>query len=199
MGKNEFENIDLSAEKLQKEKEIDALVIRSQGGDSAAFAEIYDIFVQKVYRYIFFKINNDDDALDLTESVFLKVWQSIRSYKKGKYNFSAWLFRIAHNLVVDHYRLHKVHAPLDYNLEDKKQHSDPRNAVEQSIGRDNLRSALLRLKDSYRQILVLRYINELENEEIARIMKKSEGSLRVLKHRALHDLKRVFKEMGIKH
>lgn len=173
------------------------LVAQAQNGDTASFAKIYDFYVDAIYRYIYFKVPKDD-ALDLTESVFLKVWENLRSYRVSEGStFSSWLYRIAHNAVVDHYRLHKEYAELDTNIPDEKKDTDPVTMTERRMGQETLRTAISKLKKSYQQIILLKYINELENHEIARVLGRSEGSLRILKFRALKALKRVLENMNI--
>ncbi len=181
-----------------QEPEINALVQKAQSGNTEAFAGLYDIFIQPVYRYIFFKVSKED-ALDLTESVFLKVWENIKSYSKMKGAFSSWVFKIAHNAVVDYYRLNREHVDLDsVVLPDESRDSDPRFLTENRLNQDLLRKALAKLKKKYQDVLLLRFVNGLEHREIARIMRRSEGSLRILKFRALQELKKVLKDMNIR-
>jgi RNA polymerase sigma-70 factor (ECF subfamily) len=102
------------------EKQLEALVVESQKGDSEAFAQLYDVYVTPIYRYIFYKVKKED-VEDLTEVLFMKAWENIGKYRKQKNkSFKAWLFRIAHNLVVDHYRLTREHNSLDPRLRDTK-------------------------------------------------------------------------------
>jgi RNA polymerase sigma-70 factor, ECF subfamily len=180
------------------EPEINVFVQKAQSGDTEAFAKLYDIFIQPVYRYIFFKVDKNE-ALDLTESVFLKVWEHLKSYNKLKGAFSSWVFKIAHNAVVDHYRLKREHVDLDdVVLPDESKEADPRFLAENRLNQALLRVALSKLKKKYQDVLLLRYVNGLEHREIARIMRRSEGSLRILKFRALQSLKKVMEDMNIK-
>lgn len=180
-----------------QEPEINILVQKAQMGDTEAFAKLYDIFIQPVYRYVYYKVRKDD-ALDLTESVFLKVWEHLKSYSKLKGAFSSWVFKIAHNVVVDHYRLQREHVDIDaIDLPDENRESDPKFITENRLNQDLLRQALSKLKKKYQDVLVLRYINGLEHREIARIMRRSEGSLRILKFRALQSLKKIMEDMNI--
>ena len=179
------------------EPEVALLVDKAQKGDTEAFAKLYDYFIQPVYRYIFFKVPKED-ALDLTESVFLKVWEHLKSYSKIKGSFSSWIFKIAHNLVVDHYRLQREQVSIDdLNLPDESRDADPAFFTENRMNQETLRLALSKLKKKYQDIIVLRYVNGLEHREIARIMRKSEGSLRILKMRALQSLKKVLEDMNV--
>lgn len=183
----------------QNKSDIEELVIRFQNGEKEAFSEIYQFFVEKVYKYFFFK-TTQEEALDLTETVFLKVWDNIRKYQKKKgASFSAWIFTIARNLLIDHYRNHKEFTELT-NLEpDKKQDNQPIFNTERVLSRDYLKKALGKLKESYSEIVVLAFLNDLSNEEIAYLLNKNEGTVRVLKFRALKELKKILLEMGIKY
>lgn len=191
------ENRALPPNQEQERQTIEQLVERAQSGDMDAFAEIYDHYVERVYKYFFFK-TAQEEAFDLTENVFLRVWENLRQYRrKSDASFAAWLFRIAHNLLVDHYRLRKEQLELDERHPDQRDESSPVFQAERSLGRHSLKVALSRLKENYREVVTLSYINGLSNEEIARVLNKSEGTLRVLKFRALRELKRVLEEMGI--
>ena len=179
------------------EPEINVLVQKAQVGDTDAFAKLYDYFVQPVYRYIFFKVSKND-ALDLTESVFLKVWEHLKYYSKLKGGFSSWVFKIEHNVVVDYYRLQREHVDLDdVVLPDESRESDPKFMTENRLNQEVLRAALSKLKKKHQDVLLLRYVNGLEHREIARIMRRSEGSLRILKFRALQALRKVMRDMNI--
>lgn len=178
------------------EDRIDLLVVRSQKGDAEAFGELYDILINSIYRYIYYRANQRE-VEDLTELVFLKVWENIRKYKKGNTTFKAWVFRIAHNLLVDHYRTHRSISSLDYNIRDMRKESDPVHVAELQLNNEILVSALAKLKKNYREVLVLKFINELENDEIARVLNKREGSVRVLQFRALNALRKELESSGV--
>lgn len=177
-------------------EQIEDLVVKAQNADIDAFGKLYDHFIDQIYRYVYFKVGKDE-ALDLTENVFLKTWENLKSYRKGDKQFSSWLFRIAHNVVVDHYRLSKESLSLDMDLPDNKRQNDPIVLTEQKLGSESLRKAIGKLKKKYQQIIILKYINELENYEIARVMHRSEGSLRILKFRALKALKQILENMNV--
>lgn len=193
------QNPELQADKEQEKDRIEQLVQNVQKGDVQSFARIYEHYVDKVYKYFFFKASQEE-AFDLTENLFLKVWENIRQYqRKSGASFAAWMFRIAHNQLVDHYRVETPKAELDPQYPDQRIDVSPVFLTEQSLSRGNLKTALSKLKDPHREIITFTYINGFSNEEIAQIMNKTEGSLRVLKFRALRDLKRILEEMGIKY
>jgi RNA polymerase sigma-70 factor, ECF subfamily len=177
-----------SSDLNQRKDEIEALVVRVKEGDGEAFAVIYDILVDYIYRYVYYRVDKSD-AEDLVEMVFLKVWENIGKYKPKKRAFTAWVFRIAHNLVVDYYRSAKDRAY-------KREHN-PIRVTEHSMNIDVLKKAMGKLKKNYQEIILHKFINELSNPEIARILKKSEGSLRILQHRALSALKKELNDLGL--
>jgi len=180
--------------------EIEAFVKQSQDGDHDAFAKLYDIFIDPIYRYVYYRVNADD-AEDIVETVFLKVWENLARYKSTKKAFSAWVFRIAHNLVVDYYRASKErrHDELPEDLKTHQREHSPIKQTEQALDSEILKIAIKKLKKNYQEVIVYKFINDLSNPEIAEILKRSEGSLRILQHRALKALKRELGDMGIKY
>ncbi len=176
--------------------EIESLVAASQRGRSEAFGKLYDLFVDPIYRYLYYRAGAAE-AEDLTELVFLKTWENIRSYRPRNRRFSAWLFRIAHNVVVDFYRSNHFKAELSEDIPDLRIEADSINRTHRHFDQKILGRAMKELKDHYRQILVLKYMNDLSNEEIAQIMGRSQAALRILQFRALKSLKCVLESMGV--
>jgi len=190
-------NLDLNSNRDNKKNLIEKLVKRAQFGDMNAFAGIYDYYVDRIYKYFYFKTSNEE-AFDLTENLFLSVWDNLSMYKPRKdSSFSAWIFRIAHNALVDYYRVKKDVLPLDERHSDQRRENSPVIFAERNLSKTCLKTALSRLKDKYREVITLSYISGFSNEEIARILNKNDGNLRVLKFRALRELKKILEEMGI--
>lgn len=163
------------------------LIRRARAGDAGAYGELYDAHVERIYRYIFFRVTDIETAEDLTSGVFLKAWENIRRYRPGG-PFVAWLYTIARNTVIDHYRTRKPAVGLDEvvlfeeaALDDGLDRQD-----EAAVLRDGLRG----LTDDQHEVLTLRFIEELDTEQIARRMHKSEGAIRALQMRALQALAR---------
>lgn len=176
--------------------EVEELVKLAQNGDVQAFGKLYDFYVQKIYRYFFFKVSQAE-AFDLTENVFLKAWENLKKYQQQSgAGFSAWLFKIAHNQLVDFYRQFREHGELNQEIEDTRQESSPKSLTEVSLSQEMVRLAMGKLKKSFQEILTVCYLNDFDNEEAARILNKSEGALRVQKFRALQEMKKVLTEMG---
>lgn len=176
--------------------EIESFVFAAQRGDSESFAKLYDIFINPIYRYVYYRVGRQD-AEDLTELVFLKTWENIRQYKSGQKSFSSWLFRIAHNIVIDHYRATRLNGELSENIKDERREAEPQLLAHKHFDNVVLEKAMRELKDHYRQIVVLKYINDLSNEEIGHITGRTQTSLRILQFRALRALRRILERMGV--
>lgn len=182
------------------EEEIEGLVKGAQKGDQESFAGIYDLFIDLIYRYVYYRVA-PSEAEDLVENVFLKVWENIRQYKPKKRSFSAWVFRIAHNLIIDHYRASKNGntQELDPRFPDLDREHNPIGKVQNTLDKEVLRTAISKLKKPYQEVIIHKYINEFSNKETAEILKKSEGSLRILQFRALKALKKELEDIGVKY
>ncbi|MBU1152003.1 RNA polymerase sigma factor [Patescibacteria group bacterium] len=179
----------------EKAEEIEDLVLLVQKGDKEAFSDLYNLLIDPIFRYVYYKVNQAE-VDDIVETVFLKVWENIKQYKPQKKSFSAWVFRIAHNLVIDHYRSSKTFDELDYKIADYKREHNPIKTTEDTLEQNLLRRAMGKLKDNYREFLIYKFVNDLSNREIAQMIGKSEGSLRILQFRALKALKQELEEMG---
>lgn len=181
-------------------EEIEALVKKVQmKADQEAFADLYHYFVDRIYRYVFYRVKSEDSE-DLVEMVFVKAWENIRQYKRANRTFSAWIFRIAHNLVVDYYRASKDRVEeLDFQYADSKDEANPVKLAELSLTHSSLKKAISKLKKQYQDVVVLKFINELSNKEIAYLLGKNEGTLRILQFRALRALKEELKKEGVEY
>lgn len=180
-----------------QEQEIQQLVQRVKDGDRDAFGTLYDLFADRVHRYLYFRVDKDD-AEDLMETVFVKAWEKIHQYKPGSSAFASWLFRIAHNLLVDHYRLNHSVEALTEEYQEYRSEYHPKITTERKVESDALRDGLKKLKDEYQQVLVLKYINGFSNQEVSEMLQKSEGGVRILQYRALRALRTVLEDMGFK-
>lgn len=161
------------------------------------YAELYDLFVDKIYRFIFFKVSNQEEAQDLTADVFLRVWQYIQDKKKVG-NFKALLYQVAKNRVIDHYR-QKSRADVLTDEEILKEIEDARGEdfvkeLEIKSEIKSLESFLGQLKAEYQEVLLLKYVEGYSNGEIAKILDKSSSNVRVLSHRALKILQNLISE-----
>jgi RNA polymerase sigma-70 factor (ECF subfamily) len=172
------------------------LVRRAKEGDQQAFAQLYEENFDKIYRYVALKIGDRIEAEDMTQQVFLNALRSITSFKWRGVPFTAWLYRIAHNQVVDHLRKRKkqVAAPLEESLLESD--SDPQRMAEQSLDIEQLLSATRRLTEAQREVISLRFTSGLPIGEVARIMGKSQGAVKALQHSAILALRRILSVSG---
>lgn len=179
------------------DKQIAKLAKGWRRGDKDSFSKLYDHFIDNIFRFIYFKVNNND-AEDLTELTFIKAWERRKKYDPAKGAFSSWLYTIARNTVIDHYRVSKEVYELDYNTTDDSRRSDPKGLVEESLNADKLRKAINKLPENYRDILLLRFIEDMDYAEVAEYLGKSEGAVRITQFRAIKELRKVLDKMGFK-
>ncbi|MFC2044805.1 sigma-70 family RNA polymerase sigma factor [Chloroflexota bacterium] len=171
------------------------LVRRAQQNDQRAFAELYEAYFDKIYRYIVLKIGDRTDAEDMTQQVFLKALKSISSFKWKGTPFSAWLYRIAHNQVVDHLRK-KTTRQTDLLNEELPLASDspfdnPQKLTEHSLNMEQLMASTRKLTEAQREVISLRFTSDLPTAQVAKIMGKSEGAIKALQHAAITALRKT--------
>ncbi len=158
------------------------------------FSQLYDQYIDKIYRFVFLRVNSQEVAEDLTSETFLRGWRSFKDEEKKIINPSAFLYQIARNLVIDFYRekgkvqvVSAESTPINdprINLEEKALLGSDIDTVKQAIGN---------LKEDYQAVVIWHYLDDLSVPEIANVMEKPEGTIRVMLHRALKALK---KELG---
>jgi len=170
----------------------ESLVRRAQHRDQEAFAQLYEEHFDKIYRYVTLKIGNETEAEDMTQQVFLNALQSISSFKWKGIPFSAWLFRIAHNQVVDYLRSKKRTAvPLDESLASND--NNPQLVVEQKLDIEQLLLATKQLTEAQREVISLRFTSELPIAQVAKAMGKSQGAVKALQHSAIVALRKTLR------
>ncbi len=167
------------------------LVRRAQQQDQEAFAQLYERHFDKIYRYIALKIGNRMEAEDMTQQVFLKALRSISSYKWKDIPFSAWLYRIAHNQVVDYLRKKTRHPTTTLDEPLAISDSNPQKTAEHKLGIEELMMAARRLTPAQQEVLALRFTSELPITQVAMIMGKSEGAVKALQHSAIVALRKL--------
>lgn len=168
-------------------------VQRAVGYDSHAFALLYDRYVNQIYRYIYYKVRTTAQAEDLTAQVFLKAWERIGKYRISEHPFAAWLYRIAHNTVVDYFRTDHAAVPIDdLPLEDPS--LSPEDIAEQHLTSEMVNRAIHQLTDEQQEVIILRFLEGYSTEQVAQMVGKEPGAVRALQHRALGALQRIFRE-----
>lgn len=172
------------------------LVRAARAGDANAFADLYERHLDAIYRYFYYRLGHHEDAEDLTEQVFLKAWQALPGFRERGVPFLAWLYRVAHNLLIDHRRTARPAADVD-QLAPRLPH--PRDAGDLVASRDEvgaLVQAIAQLSPVEQSVVVLRFVERLDHHTVAGIVGKSETATRAIQSRALQRLARLLDGKG---
>lgn len=180
------------SQEVRRNRNIAQLVDHAANGDVEAFGDIYEIYLNRIYRYVFYQVKLKFLAEDLTEDIFIKAWKAICSYKGDGPSFQTWLYRIAHNHVADYFRSNRKFARLDEEISiesyDFNNLHDPQKLAETHSTYEEILEHVSLLPLSQRQIIVLKFIEGLENRDIERITGKKQGAIRIMQMRALNTL-----------
>ena len=180
-----------TAQRSPSGAEIRKLVERAQEGDRAALEELYLIHFDRIYSYLHMTVGNRHDAEDLTTQTFLRMLESIGKFRFQAAPFSAWLFRIAHNLSMDHFRANRRWQPEE-DVPEPHGAEEPsaEAAALHSIGRQSMLELIEGLSGEQQQVLTLKFVFNFSNAEVATILGKTEGAVKSLQHRALVSLQK---------
>ena len=171
------------------------LVLQAQAGNSEAFGQLYDAYMERIYRFVYFRVEDHQTAEDITSQVFLKAWSNLDRFSFIRTPYLAWLYTIAHNSVIDHYRTRKVTAALDDVHLSQQDHAEAvENGIDLSAEMRSIKAALRALTDDQQKVLTLKFIEGLSNNEIARHLGKREGAIRALQMRGLQALAKQLEE-----
>lgn len=176
----------------QKSSE-ELLIQEAIAGDKQAFGCLYELYADKIFKYLFYRIGGDAETADMTEMVFLKAWENLPHFGargRGK-NFRAWLYRIAHNALVDHHRARKEEFALDDVPELPSSEPYVQQLIEDSQQLDTVMALLNELDALSRQVIVLRFYAGLNNKETAEVLGISSGNVRVIQYRALKKIREL--------
>jgi RNA polymerase sigma-70 factor (ECF subfamily) len=172
------------------------LVECAVAGAADAFGELYQLHLDAIFRYVYYRIGDTSDAEDLTEQVFLKAWEALPGYKQRGNPFTSWLYRIAHNIVVDYHRHQKRTVPMPPPEKIDRASEQP-TSLERVIRAEEaaaLAEAIAQLSDEQQHVIVLRFIEGRKHAEVARIIGKSEGACRIIQYRALTTLNQLLSD-----
>lgn len=163
-------------------------------GDSEAFGVLYERYVGRVYNYVYYRTGNVYDAEDLTARVFYRAIRHIGNYRDRGLPFSAWLYRIAHNLVANWHRdaSRRKEIPLDESLTGSDNGGHPEHELLENEERERLLSVIRRLPPDRQQLLILKFVEHMPNSDIGQIMGRSEGAVKSLYHRTLLALRKEY-------
>lgn len=172
-------------------KSEDNLVRQAVGRDKAAFGELYDSCVDRVYRHVFYRISNHADTEDITQETFIRAWKAIDRYRRTGAPFVAWLITIADHLIADHYRSRRRSVQTAEERGNTVDHQivDPQEKAGADFDNTAIRGAVLKLRGDKQKVILMHFIDGFSYREIARALNKSEGAVRVIQHRALEELR----------
>ena len=180
--------------------QIEKLVAAARRGDEGSFKKIFEIFYEKILKYTLFRVE-EREAEDLVSEVFLKVVEKLHSYKPDpKAGFNAWIFRIAHNTIIDFYRRKKDILGLgndddeseNFFLQIEDESPRPDENTDHKLNTRRLYAILKKMPAGMREILELKYLEGFSNAEISHVTGKSEGNIRVLQLRALREIRKMW-------
>jgi RNA polymerase sigma-70 factor (ECF subfamily) len=186
----------MSKNLLEKFKEKQALS-KLKSHDKEAFIKVYDKNVKDIHRFVYFKIGNYEEANDITSMIFLKAWNHIQNNSlEDSKTLRALLYKVARNTIIDYYRENKNKITTSLDDEDHKieiidESRDPQEKLDEEANLELIKRKLPLLKDEYREVIIMKFINDLTLEEMADISGKTRGNIRVLLHRALNALREL--------
>lgn len=171
--------------------------IRSKDKEKEIFIKAYDKHMDQIYRFVYFKVGNQEDAQDLTSAIFLKTWDYIQKNKIKTKTLRALIYKIARNTIIDFYRV-KSAKGIDSNLENALNISDEKQNIQKSMELKFdlviVEKKLMELKDEYREVIILRFTEGFSISEIANVLEKTKGNTRVLIYRALKALREIINQ-----
>ena len=172
-----------------------SLAKRAARGDRQAFGELYETYMDRIYRYVFYQVKDKMAAEDLTEEIFLKVWRGIGSFSGNKHSFSTWLYRIAHNHTMDYFRAKRNWL---VSIEQARMGSEtlgatenPEQIVQNKLMQEELMELVSTLPEQQKEVIILKFIEGLNNHEIEQITGRSQGAIRITQMRALATLQQI--------
>ena len=193
---------DSSESALQDGELVRTLVARAIRRDREAFAALYELYFERIYRYARLKVGDQAEAEDITAAVFLNAWRAVdRFAPQGENAFLAWLFRLTHNALIDRYRRQRNVGSLDAVDESAlplEAHFNPEAMLEWQVTVDELQHALQALTEEQREVVLLRFVEGLSAREVGEIMGKQEGTVRGMQFRAIEALRRVLSQQKVR-
>jgi RNA polymerase sigma-70 factor (ECF subfamily) len=175
-----------------------AYIERAKKGDAACFGHLYNHYLTPIYRFIAVKVGTKQEAEDLSHEVFMSAWQKLPQYEAQGFPFSSWLYRIARNRVIDHYRTKKSHVSIDDEQMDHEElfgvQSEVADTLDTGLDLAVIKEAMSSLTGEQREVIQLRFMSDLSPAEIAKVLGKREGAVRIIQHRALLKIKSIIGE-----
>lgn len=179
----------------QSSQDLEGILNKAKAGNQAAFSELYNLYFKKIYRFIFFRVSHKETAEDLAEEVFLKAFSKIGSINDAS-SFEGWLYQIARNLVIDYYRQKKMTVSIDEVENTLEYETNVIDVLDLQQQQKVLLKLMKELTAEQQVVLKLKFFEDLENHEIAEMLNKNEGAIRVIQHRAIAKLQELIKLSG---
>jgi RNA polymerase sigma-70 factor, ECF subfamily len=172
-------------------------ITRAQKGDTQVIGMLYEQYHPGIFRYLYYRVGDQQTAEDLTSEVFLRMLRFLPAYRSQNVAFQAWLFQIARNLAIDHHRQMLVRNPVRLEEDLIAGNDDPAVATEHGLTSQSLRRALSRLTEEQRDVIVMRFVSAMPIAEVAQTLHKSEAAIKGLQRRALVALRETLNEWEI--
>ena len=180
------------------ENDLKQLMQLAKNGDTEAFGRLYELYFTPVYRYIYLRTKNKEEAEDLSQAVFVKVFKSIGAFREQNKQPLAFFFTVARNTVIDHWRKRKeILTDKPPETLSAESFENPQHLIDQKSTAQAVYQAIENLTEEQQEVIILKFINDLSTTEIAKILDKKEDAVRQTQCRALKILKQYFKEYGI--
>ena len=173
------------------------LIRRAQEGETLIVSEIYDRYQRSIFRYLFYRVGDQQTAEDLTSEVFLRMIEKISSYQDQRTSFQAWLFQIARNLSIDHYRKMKARDESSLEEDYPEPGEQPAEKLDRDLTSEKLYQALAELPDNQHDVIVMRFVVGMPVGEVADTLHKTEDSIKGLQRRALLNLRKILTEWEV--
>lgn len=167
------------------------LVSKALAGDTVSFGLLYEHYLDEIYQFVFYRVKSHQEAEDLTEAVFLKAWQALDDSPPREIPFRLWLYRIARNTVIDHYRTRREQVSLEAALDVPEAVDGPETLVVRRERDEELRDRLQSLNEDHQEVLTCRFVMGLSHAETAVVMSRSEQAVRALQYRAIVTLRNL--------
>jgi RNA polymerase sigma-70 factor (ECF subfamily) len=170
------------------------LISRAKAGDKAAVTAIYEAYKQKIYRFMYYRLDDAQAAEDLTTEVFLRVIEGLPGYHQNGVPFQGWLFQIAHNLTIDYFRRMRVRQHADLDEEMAADGESPDTVAGRNLVYEQLRLALHRLPEDQCTVVVLRFVAGMPVAQVAHTLNRSESAVKALQARGLERLHQILSQ-----
>jgi RNA polymerase sigma-70 factor, ECF subfamily len=183
---------------MDPQSNLPKLLALAAEGDRHSFGEFYALYLNEIYRYILFRVHDQDEAEDLTAKVFLDAWNSLTNTRhETKINYiRAWIYRIARNKVIDYQRTRRLEVPIDGYPDEWLQGAPLETELDDLFISRELANGVRKLQANYQEVIILRFINQLSHAEVAEIMNITENNVRVLQYRALKQMRKMLSEVN---